>query len=115
MCSTGNVCMIHPETRAPDLKPIKIQKNKHVEQENTIRITNAEGHADDEMVQLGAVKQVDKDCADRAVEAADLGRRHVGGAHIMDVRRTFSQARHFWYLVIRYLHRFFHVRRLYHR
>ena len=45
---------------------------------NPIRITRVRGHADDEMIPLGARKQVDKDGDVRTDEAADLGRRHVG-------------------------------------
>ena len=52
---------------------------------NTIRITKVEGHAGDERVPLGAVKQVDKDGNDRADQAADQGRRYAG-AHVMDAQ-----------------------------
>ena len=65
---------------------------------NTSRITKVETRADDEMVQLGAVTQVDKDGNDHADEAADLGGRPVGD-HILDAHRMFSQACHYWYLL----------------
>ena len=45
--------------------------------------------ADDEMVRLGIVKQVDEDGGDRLDGAADQAGKRAG-AHIMDVRRMFT-------------------------
>ena len=50
------------------------------------RITEVKGHADDELVWIGAVEQVDKNG---------------------DRRRVFSQACHTWYPLVYNLHRFF--------
>ena len=63
------------------------------------RITKVKGHADDEMVRLIVVEQVDTGANDQADKAADLGRRHVG-ARVMDGRRVFSQACHIWYPIL---------------
>ena len=68
-----------------------------------MRITEVKGHADDEMVRMGVVEQVDKDGNDQADSAADLGRKHVD-ACVIERRRVFSQACHVWYLIVYDLH-----------
>ena len=72
----------------------------------SIRTTKVANRADDEIMGLGVVKQIDKDGSHRADEPADLDRRHVG-AHIMDARKMFSQTCHFVYPVVHELQRFF--------
>ena len=55
-------------------------------------ITDVKGHADDEIVRLRVVGQIDKDGDGDADKAAELDRRHVG-ANVID-GRVFSQAFH---------------------
>ena len=72
----------------------------------TTKISKVKGHADEELVRRGKVREVDKKGNDMADRAADFGRRRVG-AGILDARRNLSNACGTWYPVIRELHRFF--------
>ena len=62
------------------------------------RTTNVKGHADDELVRIGAVEQVDKYGNDQADSSPDLGRRHVD-ACVIDRRGVLSQAYRTWHLM----------------
>ena len=64
------------------------------------------GHADEDMVLHGRVRDEDKLGNDAAVEAADFGRRRVGPA-IIDARRNLSGVCCRWYPFLLDLHRFF--------
>ena len=72
----------------------------------TTKISKVKGHADEELVRRGKVREVDKVGNDMADRAADLGRRRVD-ARITDARRNLSNACGTWYPVIPELHRFF--------
>ena len=72
----------------------------------TCAISDVKGHADDEMVRRGRVRQVDKVGSDRADEAADFGRRGVP-VDVTDCRGDLVQACQHWYHIVCDLHRFF--------
>ena len=69
---------------------------------DTVRITKVKGHADEDMVLDGRVREVDR----FGNEAADFGRRSVGNA-VIDARRNLSGVCNRWYPVLLDLHRFF--------
>ena len=71
---------------------------------DTVCISKAKGHADEEMVRTGRVRAVDKICNDLADRAADFGRRRVLEL-VIDLRSTAACAS--WYLLALELHRFF--------
>ena len=48
--------------------------------EGTALVSKAKGHADEDMMQLGQVREVDRIGNDPADEAADFGRRRVDPA-----------------------------------
>ena len=73
---------------------------------DTVRITKVKGRADEGMVLEGRVGEQDRWGNNAADEAADFGRRRVGGA-VIDARRDLSGVCGRWYLVILDLHRFF--------
>ena len=73
---------------------------------DTVRITKVKGHADQEMVLDGRVRELDRLGNDAADEAADFGRRRVGNA-VIDARRNLSRVCARWYPVMLDLHRFF--------
>ena len=73
---------------------------------DTVRISKVKGHADDDMVLHGRVREEDKLGNDAADEAADFGRRRVSPA-VIDARRNFSGGCGRWYSIILDLHRFF--------
>ena len=56
---------------------------------NTVRITKVKGHADEDMVLEGRVRDLDRLGNDAADEAADFGRRRVSNA-VIDARRSLS-------------------------
>ena len=72
---------------------------------DTVCITKVKGHADEDMVLDGRVRELDRLGNDAADEAADFGRRRVGNA-VIDARRNLSGGGR-WYPVILDLHRFF--------
>ena len=71
----------------------------------TVRITEVKGHADEDMVLDGRVRE-DRLGNNAADEAADFGRRRVGSA-VIDARRNLSAVCGRWYPVIIDLHRLF--------
>ena len=73
---------------------------------NTVRVTKVKGHADEDMVLHGRVREVDRFGNNAADEAADFGRRRVGNA-VIDARRNLSGVCGRWYPVILDLNRFF--------
>ena len=72
----------------------------------TVRVTKVKGHADEDMVFRGRVRELDRLGNNAADEAADFGRRRVGPA-IIDARRNLSGVCCRWYPVLLDLHRFF--------
>ena len=72
----------------------------------TVRVTEVKGHADEDMVFHGRVRELDRLGNDAADEAADFGRRRVGPA-IIDARRNLSGVCGSWYPVVLDMHRFF--------
>ena len=56
---------------------------------DTVRVTKVKGHADEEMVQAGRVRDLDRIGNNAADEAADFGRRRVGFA-VIGSRRNLS-------------------------
>ena len=78
----------------------------HLRGLDRVRITKVKGHADEGMVLLRRVREVDKLCNDAADEAAAFGRRRVGNA-VIDARRNLSGVCGRWCPGILDLHRFF--------
>ena len=78
----------------------------HLRGLDTVRITKVKGHADQEMVLDGRVREIDRLGNNAADEAADFGRRRVGNA-VIDARRNVSGVCGRWYLVMLDLRRFF--------
>ena len=74
--------------------------------EGSTSISKVKGHADDDLVRRGQVRQDDKSGNDLADEAADHGRLGAG-AHICDARKDLIYACRKWYPIVRVLHRFF--------
>ena len=72
---------------------------------DTVRVTKVKGHADEEMVRVGQVREIDGIGNDAADEAADFGRLRVDPA-VLDARRTLSGVCRRWCLVIMDVHRF---------
>ena len=72
---------------------------------DTVCISEAKGHANDDMVLHGQVRREDKWGNDAADEAADFGRWRVSPA-LIDARRNLSGVCRLWYPVILDLHRF---------
>ena len=64
------------------------------------------GHADEDVVLDGRVREHDRFGNNAADEAADFGRRRVGPA-VIDARRNLSGVCGRWYPVVLDLHRFF--------
>ena len=56
---------------------------------DTVRVTNVKGHADEEMVRVGQVRDSDKLGNDAADEAADFGRGRIDPA-VFDAPRNLS-------------------------
>ena len=73
---------------------------------NTIWISKVKGHAGEDMVHDGRVRELDRLGNNAYSEAADFGRRRVGDA-VIDARRNLSGVCGRWYPVILDLHRFF--------
>ena len=72
----------------------------------TCAISEVEGHADDEMVRRGSVRQVDKVGSDRADEAADFDKRRVT-VDVTECREHLVQACQHWFPIACDLHRLF--------
>ena len=69
-------------------------------------MTEVKGHAEEDMVRRGQVRELDREGKNRADEAADWGRRRVS-PHVIDARRNLFGVCERWYPVVRELHRFF--------
>ena len=83
-----------------------IDRMLHLRGLDTVRITKVKGHADEDMVLDGRVREMDRFGNNSADEAADFGRRRVGNA-VIDARRNLSGVCGRWYPVVLNLHRFF--------
>ena len=73
---------------------------------STVRVTKGKEHADEEMVRVGQVRELDWIGNDAADEAADSGRQRVEHA-VIDTRRNMSGVCRRWCPIILKLHRFF--------
>ena len=82
-----------------------IERMLHQRGLDTVRISKVKGHADEDMVLHGRVREEDKLGNDAADEAADFGRRRVSPA-VIDARRNLSGVCGRWYPIILDLHRF---------
>ena len=83
-----------------------IDRMLHLRGRDTVRISKVKGHADEDMVLNGRVREVDRLGSNAADEAADFGRRRDGNA-VIDARRNLSGVCNRWYPVLLDLHRFF--------
>ena len=72
---------------------------------DTVRVTKVKGHANDDDVQHGRVRLLDRLGNVEADIAADLGRRHQTEL-LIDAGRKLLQARSYWYPIMTDLHRF---------
>ena len=84
-----------------------LERMLHLGGLDTVRITKVNGHADEGMVLDGRVREVDRIGNDAADEAADFGRRRVGGNAVIDARRNLSGVFGRWYPFVLDLQRFF--------
>ena len=73
---------------------------------DTVRVTKVKGHASEDMVVGGRVRDVDRLGNNAADEAADFGRRRVP-VRVVDARRNLVGVCSRWYPVVSHLHRFF--------
>ena len=73
---------------------------------DTVKVTKVKGHASEDMVLDGRVRDLDRLGNNAADEAADFGRRRVP-VHIIDARRNLVGVCNRWYPVVCKLHRFF--------
>ena len=71
-----------------------------------VRVTKIKEHADEELVQAGEERELDRLGNNAADEAADFGRRRLDHA-VVDSRRNLSGVCWRWYPIILELHRFF--------
>ena len=67
---------------------------------NTVKVTKVKGHASEDMVVDGRVRDLDRLGNKAADEAADFGRRRVP-VHVIDARRNLVGVCSRWYLVVR--------------
>ena len=73
---------------------------------DTVRVTKVKGHASEDMVADGRVRNLDRLGNRAADEAADFGRRRVP-VRVIDARRNLVGVCNRWYPVVCVLHRFF--------
>ena len=66
-----------------------VDRMLHLRGRDMVRISKVKGHADEDMVLDGRVREIDRLGNDAADEAADFGRRRVGNA-VIDARRNLS-------------------------
>ena len=71
-----------------------------------VRVTKVTWHAEEDMVRVGQVRELDRLGNNAADEAADFGRRCVDHA-VIDARRNLSGVCRRWYPIVWELHRFF--------
>ena len=72
---------------------------------NTL-VSKVKGHADEGLVAMGRVREVDRIGNNEADAAADMGRRRVHDS-ITDARRLFNAACAHWYPIVKELQHFF--------
>ena len=82
-----------------------VQEKIRARGRDTVRITKVKGHANDDDVQHGRVRLLDRHGNVEADTAADLGRRHQPEL-LIDAWRKLLQARSYWYPIMTDLHRF---------
>ena len=73
---------------------------------DTVKVTKVKGHASEDMVVDGRVRDLDRLGNRAADEAADFGRRRVP-VRVIDARRNLVGVCNRWYPVVCHLHRFF--------
>ena len=73
---------------------------------DTVKVTKVKGHASEDMVVGGRVRDLDRLGNNAADEAADFGRRRVP-VRVIDARRNLVGVCSRWYPVVSHLHRFF--------
>ena len=73
---------------------------------DTVKVTKVKGHASEDMVVDGRVRDLDRLGNRAADEAADFGRRRVP-VRVNDARRNLVGVCNRWYPVVCHLHRFF--------
>ena len=73
---------------------------------DTVKVTKVKGHASEDMVVGGRVRDLDRLGNDAADKAADFGRRRVP-VRVIDARRNLVEVCSRWYPVVSHLHRFF--------
>ena len=71
---------------------------------DTVRISKVKGHAVEDMVRAGRVRELGR-VGNNAAEVAALGRRRVDFP-VLDARRNFAGVCGQWYPVVLELHRF---------
>ena len=72
----------------------------------TVCFSKVKGHADEDLVRQGQVRDLDRDGNNRADDAADFGRSRVGPDGL-DAKRNLSGVCGRWYPVVQVLQRFF--------
>ena len=82
------------------------QEILHSRGRGTTLVSKVKGHADEGLVVLGRVREVDRFGNNEADAAANLGRRRVRDS-ITDARRLFISACAHWYPVVKELPHFF--------
>ena len=75
------------------------QETLHSRGRGTTLVSKVKGHADEGLVVLGRVREVDRFDNNEADAAANLGRRRVHGS-ITDARRLFISACAHWYPIV---------------
>ena len=80
--------------------------NRYFPSSERSRCARSKGHATEDMVARGRVRQADLEGNNRTVETADFGRRRQGDG-IATARRVCLQACHDWYPLVMHLHLFF--------
>ena len=82
------------------------QEIVHSRGRGTTLVSKVEGHADEGLVAMGWVREVDRIGNNEADAAADMGRRRVHDS-ITDARRLFNAACAHWYPIVKELQHFF--------
>ena len=73
---------------------------------DTVKVTKVKGHASEDMVVDGRVRDLDLWGNNAADKAADFGRKRVP-VRVIDARRNLVEVCSRWYPVVSHLHRFF--------
>ena len=82
------------------------QEIVHSRGRGTTFVSKVKGHADEGLVAMGRVREVDRIGNNEADAAADMGRRRVHDS-ITDARRLFNAACAHWYPIVKELQHFF--------